>query len=350
MYMNELTNEQEIIRRAILDDLDSRPIITVGGYAGTDCLVCAPTGKAAHVLKSKGVSNVQTLHSALYRLVDMTTKSLVQQRYDGAMIEQSIIESMSWAWKGTGSSVLLIDEGSMIPAYMFQDIIEAGLQCVVFGDHGQLPPVKQTASGLMESPDYCLETLHRNAGPIAHFCEHLRKGGSPTDWKQSESVRFAKGNLDLYCSVDQVICARNKTRQEINRAMRSQRGFPAGVPVVEGERLISLMNNKHQGLWNGSQVVVEDIIKGNKLLVRNDGAQLKVKYIPDLIGLEKQGEYDKRKGHPFDWAYAITAHKAQGSEWDSVAVVDEALQGCGRSRWRYTAASRAKNLLYWIGI
>lgn len=366
--IHTLTDEQEEIKRAILEDMESRQVITVGGYAGTgktlllrdlfetlerqgvECLVCTPTGKAAHVLKSKGVTNVQTIHSALYQLVDVRYRTQTQERYDGAIVEQEVIDCMSWSWKGSAAQVLLIDEGSMIPQGVYDDIFDSGMQCVVFGDHGQLPPVRQAKGLLLEEPDYRLETLHRNAGPIAHFCEHLRKGGTPSDFPECEAVRFINGCPDLYARVDQVICARNRTRQKINRAVRNVLGYPEDEPVVENERLISLMNNRHHGLFNGSQVVVDKILKRNKLLVRHDGQLTKIKYLPNLIGLEQQGEYDKREGHAFDWAYSITAHKAQGSEWDTVAVVDEPMPGCNRKKWRYTAASRARRVLFWVGL
>jgi exodeoxyribonuclease-5 len=137
---------------------------------------------------------------------------------------------------------------------------------------------------------------------------------------------------------------------KINKMIRKARGYPADVPVVKGERLISLMNNRHLGLFNGSQVMVENTIGQKKLLLDNGGRLIEVKYLPEMIGLEKQANYDKKKGHPFDWAYGITAHKAQGSEWDAVVVVDEPLWGTDRVKWRYTAASRAKKMLYWIAV
>jgi ATP-dependent exoDNAse (exonuclease V) alpha subunit len=47
-------------------------------------------------------------------------------------------------------------------------------------------------------------------------------------------------------------------------------------------------------------------------------------------------------GHPFDFGWCITCHKSQGSEFDSVLVIDEG-QVFGREsrRWRYTAITRA---------
>jgi exodeoxyribonuclease-5 len=49
-------------------------------------------------------------------------------------------------------------------------------------------------------------------------------------------------------------------------------------------------------------------------------------------------------GHPFTFGYAITCHKAQGSEWDKVYVVDESWcwrQSNQERHWLYTAVTRA---------
>ena len=43
---------------------------------------------------------------------------------------------------------------------------------------------------------------------------------------------------------------------------------------------------------------------------------------------------------PFGLAYAITVHKAQGSEWPRVTILDE-FTGEDRRRWLYTAITRA---------
>jgi exodeoxyribonuclease-5 len=57
---------------------------------------------------------------------------------------------------------------------------------------------------------------------------------------------------------------------------------------------------------------------------------------------------------PADFGYALTCHKAQGSEWDRVLVYDEGT-GSGvmrdpilRRRWLYTAVTRAKRELLWV--
>ena len=47
----------------------------------------------------------------------------------------------------------------------------------------------------------------------------------------------------------------------------------------------------------------------------------------------------------YDYGYCITCHKAQGSEYDKVLVIEEFLKGNEHARWLYTAATRAKEKL-----
>ena len=49
----------------------------------------------------------------------------------------------------------------------------------------------------------------------------------------------------------------------------------------------------------------------------------------------------------FAYAYAITCHKSQGSEWDKVLVLEESFPYAEEehARWLYTACSRASEKL-----
>jgi exodeoxyribonuclease-5 len=51
--------------------------------------------------------------------------------------------------------------------------------------------------------------------------------------------------------------------------------------------------------------------------------------------------------YEFAYAYAITCHKAQGSEWDKVLVFEESFpfDKTEHRRWLYTAITRAKEKL-----
>ena len=51
--------------------------------------------------------------------------------------------------------------------------------------------------------------------------------------------------------------------------------------------------------------------------------------------------------YEFAYAYAITCHKAQGSEWNKVLVFEEWFPNVAEEhkRWLYTAATRASEKL-----
>ena len=62
-----------------------------------------------------------------------------------------------------------------------------------------------------------------------------------------------------------------------------------------------------------------------------------------LTGVPTQVKYGKKLKIPleqFDYGYAITCHKSQGSQWDKVLVFEEVLSN-EHARWLYTAATRA---------
>ena len=72
-----------------------------------------------------------------------------------------------------------------------------------------------------------------------------------------------------------------------------------------------------------------------------------IAYCPKQWGKEKNKFVFDEDINPFDYAYAITAHKAQGDEFDNVIVFEEKCNQWDHKRWTYTAASRAKENLIW---
>jgi exodeoxyribonuclease-5 len=60
-----------------------------------------------------------------------------------------------------------------------------------------------------------------------------------------------------------------------------------------------------------------------------------------------QIQLEMPKGKPrldeFDWGYVITCHKAQGSSWEHVTIVDDSGSFReNRQKWLYTALTRAE--------
>ena len=323
--------------------------ITLGGYAGTGKTtlinyltkfypnygVCAYTGKAANVLRKKGISGATTIHSRIYKPF-----------FENGVVYFDLAPD-------PGCDGFIVDEASMVSEEIYLDLKSFDKPMIFVGDHGQLEPIDSNFN-LMLTPDYKLEEIHRNAGPIAKFAQHVRNGLNPRGFKEEGSdVEFVTTLSDqLLTEVSQVICAYNKTRVSINTQIRNALGYEGVLNV--GERIMCLKNNRHQGLFNGMQGTVVNLYRGprgRKLMdFEFDGFIYNgVPYEEDQFGQEK---YKIKYGggdspNPFDYAYCVTAHKAQGDEWDDVLVVEQRCKNWDHRRWAYTAASRAKTKLRW---
>jgi exodeoxyribonuclease-5 len=157
---------------------------------------------------------------------------------------------------------------------------------------------------------------------------------------------------DAVDGIDMVICAFNQTRTAHNRYMRAKNKHFSDLPEP-GERLICLKNNYDKKIYNGQifevlsaeeadeeffNLTAQDVITGDVVVCEASKAQLHSRSLPDH---ESPLTF-------FDYAYAITCHKSQGSEWDNVAVISEYHREWDMARWRYTAATRAAKKLWWV--
>lgn len=346
----KLTDEQKVALYKIVTDIkNENKQISLGGYAGCGkttlinyltkfypkFAVCAYTGKAANVLRKKGISGATTIHSRIYK-----------PSFENGVVYFDMNPNPD-------CDGFIVDEASMVSEEIYNDLKSYDLPIVFVGDHGQLEPV-DSSFNLMQKPDYCLETIHRNAGLIAKFAQHLRSGINSRGFREKGDdieliTNVSESNL---VEVDQVICAFNKTRVDINNQIRKALGYEGVLNV--GERVMCLKNNKTQGLFNGMQGTVSKLYtgpRGRKLMdFEFDGLVYHgVPYEEAQFGQEK---YKIKHGgqdspNPFDYAYCITAHKAQGDEFDKVLVIEQRCNNWDHRRWAYTAASRAKQKLYW---
>ena len=360
----ELSKEQSRVAEELVTGVPKRRLQTLGGYAGTgkttvaaeihrrlpNWSVCAYTGKAADMLRRKGLTQATTIHGAIY----------YTHERDGELVhERKAIHAVQAEYDG-----FLIYEASTVPQDMLADLMAFGLPIIAIGDHGQLPPVGDDA-GLMKDPMFRLETVHRNAGPIAYFAEHMRKGGRAKDWPNGNGIWIApKKQIPdrTLRNASQVICAFNKTRVAMNRRIRELQGHIAGelfrkcdpYPRV-GDRVMCLKNSLLRGVFNGQQGRIANVKrKGERILFQPDfGGPLSEKWIephpeawnavkpPKIIG----NNADKRI--PFDYAWCVTCHKMQGDESAKVVVFEERCEHWEHARWAYTAASRAKEAIVW---
>lgn len=348
----KLSEEQKDILKRIFKSIKNNQVQTLGGYAGTGKSTvikslsqiltakgltyhcCAFTGKAANVLKRKGLIS-STIHSAIYK-----------PEVNGEDIFWSLKSRYELAEQIDG---FIVDESSMVSKDIYDDLCSFGLPIIFVGDHGQLEPVNCNFN-LMANPMYTLEKVHRNAGEIAHFAEHLRKGKSPDSFEGKEKVQVVSRNAveDRHLAqVDQIICGFNRSRVELNERVRKEKKINLTY-VIEGEKIICLRNNRKQALFNGMQGIVVKVRKKDRFDFESDNVIFsKIKYDLDTFGKEKYEFKFAQEANPFDYAYAITAHKSQGDEFGSVIAFEERSSKWDHVRWCYTVASRAKNSLIW---
>ena len=349
--MIELTPAQsQVLNSLILGVKQGKSQQTLGGYAGTGkttlaehvirefpkFAVCAYTGKAANVLRKKGVLGASTIHGLIYQPIVINNKVYFDLKPD------------------LPHNGILVDEGSMVPEELYGDLKFFGLPLIFLGDHGQLEPIG-TDFNLMRNPDHKLEEIHRFSGDIAKFSQHLRKGLAARGFKgeTGEITLLTKSSLtdERLLAANQIICAYNKTRVDINNRIRAANGYTGKINV--GERVMCLRNNKQLGLFNGMQGVVVKLhhfrrkclmdFEFNGMLYPN------IWYDPNTFGTEKaEFDWGKDSPNPFDYAYCITAHKSQGDEWENVIVIEQKCSKWDHRRWAYTAASRAKISLGWV--
>ena len=355
-----LTKEQQEAIIALVNGVrQGRSIQTLGGYAGTgkttliatllDTIpdifqnlvisVCAFTGKAANVLRRKGVASASTIHSLIYEARrDPSTNK----------IEFTLRESLP-------CDLIIVDEASMVGKDLYDDLLSFNLPTIFVGDHGQLEPVGSDFN-LMKFPDYRLESIHRNAGEISRFAEWVRNGNKAIMFPVEEGkIEFLKkwdiDERNLWTDTDQIICAYNKTRVQTNDLVRKKLHHTQRLEI--GERVMCLRNNREHAVFNGMQgTILSHYKKGRRNFMDLDSYGnlfYGVPYEPTQFGQEKTLPMESRDDPiPFDYAYCITGHKSQGDQFPSVMVFEQICTRWDHKRWAYTVASRAEEKVYWV--
>lgn len=362
----------------------SQQVFRLFGYAGTGKttlaieiakmtrgpVFAAFTGKAALVMQRKGCHGASTIHKMIYNVRDGVDGEphFEINRKDSPLSD---------------ASVCIIDECSMVDEELAADLLSFHKPVLVIGDPAQLPPVKGAGYFTNGDPDVMLTEIHRQArdNPIIRLATDVREGRALTrgqypgvEPNHSASV-IHRDDLTrkLVIAHDQPLVGLNRTRHEWNRKIRAlhDRGGDADQSVgrqiglnepiwrpIMGDRLVCLRNNAEKGLLNGQQWTVSEILPNKerdrcaiRMVVKPDDADL-FKELEVVAPLERF--MSERKLVPgreramdiFDFGYALTVHKSQGSQWNSVLVMDEGFAFKEfRNRWLYTGLTRAAERL-----
>ncbi len=381
--------------QAWVDDADDGDVYYLQGYAGTgksylasrvalqnpslEMAFVAYTGKAASVLRKKLVAAgvnadecvISTVHKLMYKPV--TTEDGVIEGWE----RREFLER--------DYDLIVVDEASMLPEEILGDLRGYGAPILLVGDPAQLPPVQGEEILPKQYPTALLSKIHRQGGdnPILDLAHVVRQTGDlpGNDWESPDRrVRFIK-KYDMFNEIEQtyrevgveetgILCYLNKTRLslnelglEIHQSMeRTKERFFPGVPVV------SLSNMNSPALQNGSRGSVLQaeikqrwvsglfdfssegvILEGDAFLPQfgREKAFNSAAEVERLIAL--QGEnWRECAGLLFEYGYAGTVHKSQGSEYRRVYVIYERPPKCTDDqfrRWLYTACSRASEEL-----
>jgi len=394
----KLSNDQKLVLKEIWkwffkDEFKSKfkdkSFLTFGGYAGTGkttmmavfrqglhqrrpkkkVAFCSYTGKATRVLEqtldkfgAKLAGDISgTIHSLIYEPITNDNGQIVGwQRKKKLEVD-----------------LIIVDEASMVDAYIWSDLQSFGIPILAVGDHGQLPPIRGEFN-LMESPDIKLEKIHRQAkgNPIIELSEKVRQGKKipigdfgqvkkydQTDWDTKAVVEDIVSNYDDNWLI---LVGYNRSRVQLNNEIRQINGMMTEEPQA-GDRIICLKNNYQKGIYNGIRGVITSIREkeddqGRGLWYKmsakmDDGVNYSGKVLREQFNAKKtikkpdDLEYEDM-GDLFDYGYVLTVHKAQGSQAPKVLLFEERFKQMTDDDWRrwlYTAVTRAEEELVIIG-
>lgn len=327
-------------------------IISHLGLRERDVLTCAYTGKAALNLLRKGCPNSCTLHHAIYNA-----------EYNRATREWTFTPKHRLDFR-----LVIVDEASMLPEGMYKQLMGYNIPVLYIGDHCQLPPV-DSAFNLMLSPDFTITEIVRQAAesPIIRASQLAIKG-KPIPYCAFDcfrKIRASQLNEEDMVWPDQIVVGTNRLKDFFNAEARRARGFGGAIPECD-ERMVVLKNSNKHNVFNGqivfltqpssrvrsasfaySSSFVDELERDNAVYALAAGRNAVAGRPFDYRLLSPQMEDDIARLTRFvylDYGYAISCHRAQGSGWDKVLVVDS---GFGRDadtrrRWLYTAITRAK--------
>jgi exodeoxyribonuclease-5 len=374
----ELTRDQEnALKIAVKRYKDKEAYTVIAGYAGTGkttlvkfiiealdipedkVVYIAYTGRASLVLKNKGCENAITAHKLLYH---------AKEKPDGTY------EFKPKRQLDMNYDLIVLDEASMLPDDMWELLLTHRVHVLALGDIGQLPAIEGD-SGILEHPHAVLNEVVRQAleSPIIRLSMDIRSG----KWleyggtKECRIISPDQVTDKLLIGADQVICGKNVTRHCLNEQIRKIKFQDEYKPEpINGDKIVCLQNqwmvlgSNMEPLVNGMLGEVTNITFSDSKLYKpkmvadfisdNDGlyGQIPMDY---KIFTEKESTINKdnwknypknQRAYEFDYGYAITCHKSQGSEFDKVIVYDEWLGDREQhQRWLYTAVTRASKML-----
>lgn len=316
----------------------------------------APTGRAAKRMSESTLLRASTIHRFL-KWQKETNKFQVNE-YNKSRVE-----------------FVIIDEASMIDTYLMASLlkgISANCKILLVGDDHQLPSVGpgQVLHDLIESNSLQkveLTELYRQGkdSNILTLAYDIRQGEVNEEvFNVGDDLTFIKATpdqvvdnvleitdtyQDLSYKEFQILCPMYKTiagideinrhvQNKVNPKTKNKKELQYGDVIFrENDKVLQLTNMPDENVYNGDIGIIKEIKTAPKKEIIIDFDGNIVKYTPSNF-------------NNFRLAYAISIHKAQGSEFDVVII--PIVRNFNKMLYRkliYTAITRSKKKLYLIG-
>jgi exodeoxyribonuclease-5 len=297
-----------------------------------------------------------------------------------------------WKRREEALDIGFVDESSMLDAKQFEDLQEIFPTLLLFGDPAQLPPVQSSGGMVFETlPEKRVLTLsrihrqsadnpildlaHALADPLLDFY-HFERMIAEAAEKDERVVMAQRVEADLMARSPCLVWT-NKTRIRLIHAFRAAYDAP-GDSLLPGEPLIcdgielpikhrkKRLDLEARGLIKGAQVIYLGPGKRpgfSRLHVL--GALDPQMSAASIVKIELEGDeepfipFAAKMGATFLHGAAVTIHKAQGSQWDTVQVFAPDIEmasrmgrvEAGQPLWKrlaYVAITRAETQLRWV--
>ena len=322
-------------------------------------VLLAPTGRAARRIMESTNFKAQTIHKFLKW--DKETDTFQINKYNKSDVK-----------------LVIIDESSMIDMFLFNSLLEGltdDVKLILVGDYNQLPSVLpgDILKDLIDSdviPVVKLNELYRQKEDsyIINLANDIKEGIIKNDFTNKRSdynfIEAKKEQIELvikelckigldkgynyhqlqvlvpmYRGVNGIDNLNNKLQEIFNPKSDNKDEFEFNDVIFrEGDKVLQTKNLNDLEISNGDIGVIDSITKTNN----------NVKAIINFDGIIV--EFNKKNFEDLKLGYAISIHKAQGSEFDVVIMpMDTSFKRMLYRKLIYTGITRAKKSLTLVG-
>lgn len=360
-------------------------VIDIYKSHGKKVVLCAPTGRAAKRMTEMTGEEAKTLH----RLLEI-----------GKIEKDNEFTIMNYEVAPIDADVIIVDEASMVDIYLMNYLLNGiyqGTKLILVGDTDQLPSVGpgSVLKDIINSErikTIFLDEIFRQAAQSKiivnshrvndgeYFLDKEEQEGLKDDFfyikEKSQDIMLdqiislCKGRLKNFGDYDffeniQILSPTKKgllgtkelnkrLQEELNPSSDEKKEKKVGEVIFrEGDRVMQVKNN-YDIYWEKGNTLSLTYENGTGIFNGELGKIVKIDFLNKQIKIlfddEKEAWYAFSDMDQIEHAYAITVHKAQGSEFDVVIMVVTQSSAMLLTRnLLYTGLTRAKKLLILIG-